>query len=75
MKRRLTTCPVSASWVWMVNAPVDTSTVCCVPATFIVRFTVTFWLTSSLTPFCTVLLKPVDSADTEYIPGGTERNR
>ena len=59
----------------MVKAPVDTSTVCCVPATFIVRFTVTFWLTSSLKPFSTVLLKPDDSDDTEYTPGGTERNK
>ena len=40
------------------------------PATFSVRFAVTFWLTSSLKPLSTDLPKPAASADTNIFRAG-----
>src|SRR5439155_2561016 len=75
MNLRFTTWPVSASSVWIARTSDDTSTFCSAPATFIVMFTVAFWFTSTLKLFWIVLLNPCDSADREYTPGGTLRNK
>ena len=75
MNLRFTTCPVSASSVWMVCACAPTSTVWLCAPTFNVRFVVAFWLTSTLNGALAAFAKPFASTVIEYKPGATERKR
>src|SRR5439155_12239044 len=75
MNLRFTTCPVSASSVWIACACALTSTVCVAPATFNVRLAVAFSFTSTLNLALSVLAKPAASTLTTYTPGRIERNK